>query len=135
MDKYLTLFDTRKKDRGVKLYNHNYVEYVVKYRECYYAKVLGQFEDYYMVSIDDNNLDCTCKDNKLCKHIYASLLSIINNKFKVLSLNKLSKEELLNLIDYCINTDFEVVNYINSYNKEKEMFNFDGISLRAISES
>lgn len=131
MEKHLKKFDSNRKERGCEIYENKKIKYVVKYNNSFYSKVLGINENYYLISIDNNNLNCNCQDDILCKHIYASLLSIIHNKYTVINLNELSKENLLELIQFCIKKDLNIFEniekIINKQNKKfslKEIENF-----------
>jgi hypothetical protein len=84
MEKYIKLFDPNGKIKGTELYNNNCISFVLKYNNIYYSKICAE-NDHYIVSIDNNNFNCTCYNNNTsCKHIYATLLSIINNKYSLL---------------------------------------------------
>lgn len=121
MDNYFKLFDSNRKKKGYELYNNNSVNYVIKYNNIYYSKVLGQHENYYSIKID-NNLICSCEDSMLCKHIYSTLLSINDNKYIEIDFDDLSKEKLLELINYCIKKDSLILSNIKDFiNKQKQI--------------
>jgi uncharacterized Zn finger protein len=122
MEKYLKRFDSKRKTRGLDLYKNNYVKYVIKYNNVFYSKVLGTEEYCYHITINNNNfnLNCNCNDETLCKHIYATLLSINDNKFTLINLKDLSKDKLLELVDFCISKDINIFNNIEKFiNKQK----------------
>ena len=115
MEKYYINFDSKRKVKGEELYKNNYVKYVVKYNNSYYSKVIGNNENFYYISIDNNNVCCDCYDDTFCKHIYASLLSINENKYTTINLNELSKANLLELINFCITKDKNIFNNIEKF--------------------
>lgn len=114
MEKYLKIFESRRKEEGIEIYKNNYIKYVLKYNNIYYSKILEEY-DYYIVLIDINTFKCQCNDNKLCKHIYATLLSINENKYTSINLNELSKENLLELINFFINKDLKIIDNIKEF--------------------
>jgi hypothetical protein len=114
MEKYLKIFESRRKEEGIEIYKNNYIKYVIKYNNIYYSKISEEY-DYYMVSIDINTFKCQCNDNKSCKHIYATLLSINEKKYTSINLNELSKENLLELINFFINKDLKIIDNIKEF--------------------
>ena len=120
MDKYFEMFDVNRIKKGKELYDNGGVMYVLNYNNKYYSKVLGQIESYYLISIYNNNFDCTCDDTELCKHIYSTLLSINDNNYKMINLKDLTKNDLLDLFDYCIQEDFTIIDIIKEYLDEDE---------------
>lgn len=79
-----SIFDDVIITRGTKYYNENKVNNIERINNIYFANVCGN--DSYTVSIkidEDKNildLNCTCPCDFFCKHEYATILEIRNNK-------------------------------------------------------
>ena len=44
MQKYLKLFDKNRANRALNIYKEGGVKYVIKYNNCYYSKVIGNYD-------------------------------------------------------------------------------------------
>jgi hypothetical protein len=123
MDNYNKLFSSNIKEKGKEIYNNKSVLYVLKYDNIYYSKVLDNNDD---CSVCINNKKFECSNcNKLCKHSYATLLSITNNNYSI-NINDLPKEDLLNMIHYCIkkNDDDDILDNINIFISKNKLNTF-----------
>jgi hypothetical protein len=127
--KYLKFFDKGRIDRGTMLYNDNKVK-GIKYNNTYNLKVEGNYKDYYDVKIrfeknDNYNMDCECEDSIYCKHLFASLLYVTNEKCDVLNLNNLKQLELEEILEILIKKDPSILYTILNYQKKNKLSNGD----------
>lgn len=85
-------FDTQIKQRGEDYYFDDYVDYVFKCDNHYYAEVRNSQGNIYNVSIDISNrgitYECDCPCSYPCKHEYAVLVAISNQEYTIKQLKK-----------------------------------------------
>ena len=120
--KYLKYFDGKRRERGSELYDDSGVKKSIKYNNTYYLKVNGNYKKDYNVQIkfEKNNdiyMNCECEDTENCKHEFASLLYIMNDKSETLNLDNINKLEKEKILEYLIKIDSSVLYKIVNYKK------------------
>lgn len=102
-EKYKKEFAPQIIERGIQYYNNLEVEKLFKSDNLYIAKFYGHSSDYdYTVQIevldDSITMNCTCPYQDNCKHEYATLIAIDNEKYKVIDLKPEIKKNELDLV-------------------------------------
>ena len=94
-------------DRGEKYYNENRVFFLEKIKDTYYSVVGGKSLYVITIKYDEEdkqmNVYCSCPCNFCCKHIYAVIMAIRNNKYH--KFYKISYNQG-NLLDKILNFNF-----------------------------
>lgn len=94
-------FEYQIKQRGIDYYHHNHVHNLIKTNDSFKATVIGN--EIYQVKIeydlDDEWIDyyCNCPYEYPCKHIYATMLAIKDNKYQTLNLKPIIPKQELTL--------------------------------------
>lgn len=87
-EKYEDLFEPQIIYRGKEYYRNNLVKRCLKTPEGYLAKVIGSKDYNVKIKIMDDDIEmfCDCPYGSNCKHEYATLMAIDNQKYKELNL-------------------------------------------------
>jgi len=87
-EKYKNEFESQIIYRGKDYFKNGLVKRCIKTPDGYIAKVIGNSEYNVKIKVNENDIemscDCPCYSN--CKHEYATLMAIDNNKYKELNL-------------------------------------------------
>lgn len=111
LDEYEYKWSYEIQKRGEDYYFENHVLKVYKNNNKYYAKVSGNKDEPYDVSIevmeDDLIMECTCPCTYPCKHEYAALMAICDHEYEKVTLQKPIKELDIDLIELIKNIPAE----------------------------
>ncbi|VVB93310.1 Uncharacterised protein [uncultured archaeon] len=123
--------------KGLDYYDGKRVLDTVRIGSALYAQVLGSSAKPYEVtaSINEMHTECSCPVGSMCKHGVALLLKWIHepssfidaDKF-LLSLEKMSKSEIIGIIEKIIKQNPSLINEFYIEKEEKPEINIDAIS-------
>lgn len=125
--------------KGQDYYDNGHVLSPVKLENTLYAQVLGSASTPYEVRayIDnpDMSTECTCPVGNMCKHGVALLLQWANDSSSFISadefihsLEKMSKDEIINILKSLIKQNPSIINEFSLETGEKPEVNIDAIS-------
>ncbi len=125
--------------RGLDYYNHGYVSNTVKIGELLYSQVIGSsakpYEVRAFISDAETSTKCTCPVGFMCKHGAALLLKWINEPSSfvdadrfLLSLERLSKSEIISIIEKILKQNPSLITEFSIEKEEKPEINIDAIS-------
>lgn len=111
-EKYKNMFESQIISRGREYFKNDEVIRCLKTDEGYISKVNGNYGNEYTVKIEESGdkleMYCTCPYQDNCKHEYATLLAIDNNKYKE-----------INLLPEILNEGYNVVDFIKAIPSEE----------------
>ena len=125
--------------KGLDYFNHSYVLNTVKIGDILYSQVIGSsFKPYEVrafINDTETSTKCTCPVGFMCKHGAALLLKWVNepssfvdaDKF-MLSLDKMSKSEIISIIEKILKHNPSLITEFSIEKEEKPEINIDAIS-------